>query len=169
MGSSYQKSIFSPNYVQHLLISQVKNFIEDVQKLVALEPKSMCGLDLYSGILMRYVTASTAYLGKQEDALDFDITYYRSKDPMNPRPYEDVLEEIEQIAMFKYGALPHWGKNGNVAFDGAIKKYRNAIEFLKVKNQNDPQGLFSSSWTDQILGLNGAVLTFDKDRCALEG
>ncbi|CAI9769616.1 unnamed protein product [Fraxinus pennsylvanica] len=148
--------------------SKVKNFIEDVQQLVAIEPKSMCGLDLYNGILMRYVTTSTAFLGKQEDALDFDITYYRSKDPMSPRLYEDILEEIEQIAIFKYGALPHWGKNRNVAFDGVIKKFKNASEFLKVKNKYDPQGLFSNSWTDQILGLKGKV-TIEKEGCALEG
>ncbi|KAJ0051852.1 hypothetical protein Pint_00659 [Pistacia integerrima] len=66
-------------------LSVVKNFIEDVQKLVALEPKSLCGLGLYNGILMRYVKASSAYLGKQEDSIDFDIAYYRSKDPMTPR------------------------------------------------------------------------------------
>lgn len=162
------KGLFFHQTTFSISLSKVKNFIEDVQKLVALEPKSLCGLDLYNGILMRYVTASTAYLGKQEDALDFDITYYRSKDPMSPRLYEDILEEIEQIAIFKYGALPHWGKNRNVAFDGVIKKYKNASEFLKVKNKYDPHGLFSSSWTDQILGLKG-VVTIEKEGCALEG
>ncbi|KAL2461426.1 putative L-gulonolactone oxidase 6 [Abeliophyllum distichum] len=163
------KSLFFHQTTFSISLSQVKSFIEDVQKLVTLVPKSLCGLDMYNGILMRYVTASTAYLGKQEDALDFDITYYRSKNPMSPRLYEDILEEIEQIAMFKYGALPHWGKNRNVAFDGVINKYKNATKFLKVKNKYDPQGLFSSSWTDQILGLNGEVVTVDKEGCALEG
>ncbi|KAL2478642.1 putative L-gulonolactone oxidase 6 [Forsythia ovata] len=162
------KGLFFHQTTFSISLSKVKNFIEDVQKLVALEPKSMCVLDLYNGILIRYVTASTAYLGKQEDALDFDITYYRSKDPMSPRLYEDILEEIEQIAMFKYGALPHWGKNRNLAFDGVINKYKSGIEFLKVKAKYDPLGLFSSSWTDQILGLNG-VETVDKEGCALEG
>lgn len=161
-GEFYHQTTFSVS------LSVVKNFIEDIQKLVELEPKALCGLELYNGILMRYVTASSAYLGKTEDAVDFDITYFRSKDPLAPRLFEDIIEEIEQIGLFKYGGLPHWGKNRNLGFVGAIKKYNKADEFLKVKEEYDPKGLFSSEWTDQVLGLKEGV-TILKDGCALEG
>ncbi|XP_002862175.2 probable L-gulonolactone oxidase 6, partial [Arabidopsis lyrata subsp. lyrata] len=130
--------------------------------------KSLCVLELYDGILMRYVTSSPAYLGKETEALDFDLTYYRAKNPLAPRLYEDFIEEIEQIALFKYNALPHWGKNRNLAFDGVIKKYKNVPAFFKVKESYDPMGLFSSEWTNQILGIKGNV-TIIKDGCALEG
>ncbi|KAL3812950.1 hypothetical protein ACJIZ3_014218 [Penstemon smallii] len=159
-GLYYHETSFS------VALSQVKNFIADIQKLVELEPKSFCGLDLYSGIFMRYVTTSSAYLGKQVDSINFDLTYYRSK---APRLYEDILEEIEQIAIFKYNGLPHWGKNRNVAFIGGINKYENANKFLKIKQIYDPSGLFSSKWTDQVLGLNKDGLSIVKEGCALEG
>ncbi|KAK7338130.1 hypothetical protein VNO77_18730 [Canavalia gladiata] len=161
-GEFFHQTTFS------IPLTSIENFIEDVQKLVELEPKSLCGLEIAGGILMRYVTASSAYLGKTKDAVDLDITYYRSKDPLAPRLFEDILEEIEQIGLFKYGGLPHWGKNRNLAFLGAIKKYHNAQKFLNVKKKYDPEGLFSSEWTDQVLGLKEGLIIL-KDGCALEG
>lgn len=161
-GEFYHQTCFS------IPLTQVKSFITDIKSLIKIDQKSLCGLELYNGILMRYVTASPAYLGKDTEAIDFDLTYYRAKDPLTPRLYEDFIEEIEQIALFKYNALPHWGKNRNVAFDGVIKKYKNASAFLKVKESYDPDGLFSSEWTDQILGIKGNA-TIVKDGCALEG
>ncbi|RZC85240.1 hypothetical protein C5167_041419 [Papaver somniferum] len=153
----------------NLPLSKVKNFIEDVQTLRDLVPEAFCGLELSSGIWMRYIKGSNVYLGTDEDSMDFDFTYYRSKNGSTPRLFEDILEEIEQIAVFKYGGIPHWGKNRNVGFIGAINKYKHADEFLKVKESYDPSGVFSSKWTNQILGLDQSGVTIVKDGCALEG
>ena len=48
---------------------------------------------------MNYVTASNAYLGNQKNVAEFDSAYYRSKDPMAPRLYQDIFEEIGQIGI----------------------------------------------------------------------
>ncbi|XP_057871635.2 L-gulonolactone oxidase 5 [Cryptomeria japonica] len=163
------KGLFFHQTGMSISVSRISEFLSDVKKLRDMNPISKCGLELYSGILMRFVKASSAHLGKEEDSVDMDITYYRSNDPNTPRLYEDVFEEIEQMGFFKYGALPHWGKNRNLAFDGVIKKYSKSNEFLSAKNKYDPQGIFSSEWTDSLLELKDKQVTVSKDGCALEG
>ncbi|CAN0889405.1 Probable L-gulonolactone oxidase 6 [Linum grandiflorum] len=153
-----------------IALPNARNFINDIFKLVKLNQKAVCIIDQHNGILIRYLNKSTAYLGKPEESLAFDFSYYRSRDPMAPRLFEDVMEEIEQIGIMKYGGLPHWGKNRVLAFDGVMEKYKeNGGKFLEVKNEYDPLGLFSSEWSDQLLGLGHGGVAIYKEGCALDG
>ncbi|CAE5968925.1 unnamed protein product [Arabidopsis arenosa] len=161
-GQFFHQTTFS------IPIENVKEFISDIKTLVKIEPKALCGLNFYNGVLIRYVQPSFAYLGIEFEGMEFEFTYYRSRDPLMPRMYEDFFEEIEQMGLFKYGGLPHWGKNRNVAFINATEKYKDAALFLKMKQMFDPLQLFSSKWTDAVLGLGGD-LTVDTEGCALEG
>ncbi|KAF6990146.1 LOW QUALITY PROTEIN: hypothetical protein CFC21_007383 [Triticum aestivum] len=161
MASSRIRGTFLYNSGFSVPLSKVSAFVADMQRLRDLKPAAFCAL-LRTGVVLRYVKASSAYLGKPEDSVDVDIIFYRSHTDA------DVVDEIEQMALGKYGGLPHWGKNRNFAFDGVIARYPKANKFLKVKNMYYPDGLFSSEWTDQVLGVNGTP-NIIKKRCAIEG
>ncbi|KAK4274284.1 hypothetical protein QN277_017530 [Acacia crassicarpa] len=142
------------------------DFVRDVKKLRDLNPQNFCGVDIYNGFLIRFIKASNAYLGQSQDSVAVDFNYYRSDDPSSPRLNQDVLEEVEQMAFFKYGAKPHWAKNRNVAFLGVQNKYPKFKEFIAAKQQLDPQNIFSSKWSDDLVyGKEGEKV----DGCALEG
>ncbi|OEL29193.1 L-gulonolactone oxidase 2 [Dichanthelium oligosanthes] len=149
-------------------LSKAPAFIADAQRLRDLNPRAFCGLEGKLGVFMRYVKASSAWLGKAEDSLDFDVVYYRSYRDGALRRHADVVDELEQMALRKYGAVPHWGKNRNFAFDGVVAKYPKAEEFLRVKDRYDPNGIFSSEWSDQVLGIEGSPSIVGKG-CAIEG
>ena len=148
-------------------LSRAAAFVADVQRLRDLNPQAFCVLG-FSGVFMRYVRASTAYLGKPEDSIDIDLTYYRSYKSGTPRAHADLIDEMEQMGLLKYGGVPHWGKSRNFAFDGAIARFPRASEFLKVKDRYDPEGIFSSEWSDQVLGVKGSPSIVGKG-CAIEG
>lgn len=97
--------------------------------------------------------------------------YYRAKDPFTPRLHEDLFEEIEQILLHKFGGKPHWGKNRDLTFEDMHIRTRAMEKFLEACKRFDSSGLFSSEWTDAILGIQSSsrgVQTF-QDHCALEG
>ncbi|CAA6667373.1 unnamed protein product [Spirodela intermedia] len=151
-------------------VTEITSFIADVKKLRDLRPSALCGIELYYGFLMRFVRNSTAYLGKTSDSVDVDITYYRSRKPDTPRLDEDVLEEIEQLALFKYNGMPHWGKNRNVGFLTVRERLgEKGDKFVAAMAKYDKDGLFSSDWTDAILGLRGKSPVTTGKGCALEG
>ncbi|RDX84395.1 L-gulonolactone oxidase 3, partial [Mucuna pruriens] len=146
--------------------SRFGDFIRDVRKLRDLKPENFCGIDNYNGLLIRFIKASSAYLGQPEDSVVIDFNYYRANNPSNPRLNQDVWEEVEQLAFFKYGAKPHWAKNRNIAFLGVQQKYPKFNMFIGAKQKLDPQNVFSSKWSDDILyGKESEKF----DGCALEG
>lgn len=151
--------------------STFKDAIIDIKKLRDINPKAMCTFAYIGGIWIRFLTTSKAYLGESTNSIVFEMTYYRSKEPFTPRLHQDLFEEIEQILLFKFGGKPHWGKNRDMAFEDMNTRTLSLEKFLEVRQRFDPWGLFSSEWTDAILGINissKGVQTF-QDHCALEG
>jgi L-gulonolactone oxidase len=80
----------------------------------------------------------------------------------------DLIDEVEQITLYKYGGLPHWGKNRNYAFNDTLGRYPRLGKFLEVKARFDPDGVFSSKWSDQVLGISGSPV-IQGPGCAVEG
>ena len=116
--------------------------------------------------MIRYIKVSEAYLGQSEDSVVIDFNYYHANDQFTPRLNQDVWEELEQIAFYKYGAKSHWAKNRNLAFSNVQYKYSKFNLFIEAKNQMDTQNVFSGDWSDDIL-YGKELVKFHG--CALEG
>lgn len=153
-------------------VSKLKDAIAEIKKLRDVASERMCSLVYSNGIWIRFLSSSKAYLGESTKAAVFEMMYYRARDPSTPRLHEDVFEEIEQMLLNKFGGRPHWGKNRNLAFENMHSRTRAMAKFLEVRQRFDPSGLFSSEWTDAILGIQSSaaqgVQTF-QEHCALEG
>ncbi|EFJ10819.1 hypothetical protein SELMODRAFT_15358, partial [Selaginella moellendorffii] len=120
--------------------------------------------DTYGGLWLRNVRASRAYLGEKRDVTHVEFFAFNHRDSARPQAYEAIMEELEQILLFKYDGMPHLGKNRPHTFKNIGSKTRNLAKFLEVRRKMDPDGWFSSEWS----GIRGSVVS-SSDGCAPGG
>ncbi|CAI5530157.1 unnamed protein product [Closterium sp. Naga37s-1] len=114
-------------------LRRLKEFILTIKRIRDMRQNAFCGVGLYGGIFFRFIRGSTTLLGNTEDAAMVDIQYYRNTNVSHPRTNGDITDEFEQIQGRLFDALPHWGKNRDVAFDNILHKLPGAARFLHVR------------------------------------
>lgn len=67
-------------------------------------------------------------------------------------PYEMYFRDMEEI-MRKYEGRPHWGKMHSASKEQLHKLYPRLQDFLTVREQLDPDGLFLNSYVTELFGI----------------
>ncbi|GIV42949.1 MAG: hypothetical protein KatS3mg035_0072 [Bacteroidia bacterium] len=67
-------------------------------------------------------------------------------------PYEKYFRGAEEIFL-SYGGRPHWGKMHTQKADYLKTKYPKWQDFLQVRQEMDPEGLFLNNHLKEILGI----------------
>jgi L-gulono-1,4-lactone dehydrogenase len=65
--------------------------------------------------------------------------------------YEPYFKAVERV-MIELDGRPHWGKRHNQTSETLRHRYRNWSIYQSVRKRLDPDGLFSNSYTDRVLG-----------------
>lgn len=68
-------------------------------------------------------------------------------------PYEDYFHDMEQI-MKKYDGRPHWGKMHSRSNAELYSLYPMFADFLNIRKELDPQGLFLNGYLKDLLTEN---------------
>ncbi len=69
-------------------------------------------------------------------------------------PWEPYFRAVEEI-MDSYEGRPHWGKRHFQTAETLAPRYPRWRDFQKVRKRLDPDGRFSNSYTDRVLGPVG--------------
>ncbi|WP_326831699.1 D-arabinono-1,4-lactone oxidase [Arthrobacter sp. BL-252-APC-1A] len=85
---------------------------------------------------------STAY---GRDCAYIAVHRYYREDPA------DYFAAVEQV-MLAHGGRPHWGKEHSLEADTLAERYPRFADFQAVRNQLDPDRVFTNAYLDRVLG-----------------
>lgn len=71
---------------------------------------------------------------------------------LNGKNYTKYFDVMEKICL-KYQGRPHWGKLHTLTADQLSKLYPKWNDFITVRNELDPTGLFFNGYLRQLLGI----------------
>ncbi|GJN09656.1 hypothetical protein PR202_ga27681 [Eleusine coracana subsp. coracana] len=138
-------------------LAAVPAFISDLMRLRDRNPKAFCTLDLHLGILFRYIKGSTAYLGKTHDSVEFDLIYYRSREPGRPIMHADLIDEIEQIALCTSMLVCRIGaRTGTTSSMTRPEGFRGSVSSWTSRPGSTPMASSPASGVTRFLGSMGA-------------
>jgi L-gulono-1,4-lactone dehydrogenase len=66
-------------------------------------------------------------------------------------PYQEYFRTFEAITA-AVGGRPHWGKMHTLNAERLRERYPRFGDFLKVRDETDPDGLFTNPYLEQVLG-----------------
>jgi FAD/FMN-containing dehydrogenase len=67
-------------------------------------------------------------------------------------PYEAYFSRMEQIFR-RFGGRPHWGKMHNMTAEHLHQVYPRLPDFLAIRAQLDPDGMFVNPYLSELFGL----------------
>jgi FAD-linked oxidoreductase len=67
-------------------------------------------------------------------------------------PYQEYFSQVEQI-FWRYGGRPHWGKIHSMDAVRLSEAYPKWHEFLAVRSELDPQGIFVNDYLRELFGI----------------
>ena len=67
-------------------------------------------------------------------------------------PYHDYFKAIEEI-LLRYEGRPHWGKRHTLKAEQLAERYPKWHEFLELRAELDPQGLFLNDYLRTLFGI----------------
>jgi len=103
-------------------------------------------------IEIRFVKGDPLWLSPafERDSVYFAIHTYISEDY---KPYFDCIEKIFK----EYGGRPHWGKWHSMNANELRKVYPKFDEFLNMRNEFDPEGIFLNKHLEEIFEIKSNI------------
>lgn len=108
------------------------------------------GFDVSNIVVIRFVQQDRDIL--LSPAYDQDVVFVNMGYTPAGEKYAAMYKEYEK-ALLQLGGKPHWGKVVYLSHQEASQLYgNNLVQFIKVKNRLDPQGIFSNSFIKKLCG-----------------
>src|SRR5690625_419306 len=90
-----------------------------------------------------YVGLSPSY---QRESAYIAIHMYKGME------YSDYFQAVEKLFQ-AYDGRPHWGKMHNMKYDKLKEHYPKLKDFLQIRKELDPKGLFLNSYLKKLFQL----------------
>ncbi|XVH30498.1 D-arabinono-1,4-lactone oxidase [Haloferacaceae archaeon DSL9] len=101
--------------------------------------------------LCRTVAADDAYLSAEYGRDTATVGFIQNAE----LPYRAYFDDLETVAR-EYDGRPHWGKRHTLRAEDLRALYPKFDEFLAVRREADPDGVFLTEYLRELLGVNPA-------------